>query len=58
MGGLTYEMIQDAMARVDDDQPDGAYWAEVHDILGVDYGAIFPILAEHQGDDDNNGVPS
>ena len=44
--GLTIEEIRDAMAQADNDLPDGAYWAMVHDILGVEYGEVFPILAE------------
>ena len=43
---LTIDMIHDAMELVDDDLPDGAYWAMVHEILGVEYGDIFPLLAE------------
>jgi hypothetical protein len=30
--------LQDACELVDDDLPDGAYWAIVHDIAGAEYG--------------------
>ena len=26
--------------------PDGAYWQMVHDILHLEYGDVFPIIAE------------
>ena len=26
--------------------PDGAYWQMVHDILKLEYGDVFPIIAE------------
>ena len=26
--------------------PDGAYWQMVHDILELEYGDVFPIIAE------------
>lgn len=54
MSELTIEKIRAAMEEVDDDLPDGAYWAMVHEILGVEYGEIFPLLAEDQGVESEN----
>lgn len=35
-----------AMELVPDDLPDGAYWAMVHEIVGLEYGDGFAVLAE------------
>lgn len=38
--------FRDAMDLVDDDLPDGAFWAMAHEIAGLDYGDGFDELAE------------
>lgn len=40
--------FKDAMALVDDDLPDGAYWAMAHEIAGLEYGDGFDELAEDE----------
>lgn len=43
----TKEEIRQVMNEVeDDDLPDGAYWALVHERLGLDYGDVFDVIAE------------
>ena len=45
----TIEEIEAVMDMVeDDDLPDGAYWHKVHEILGLDYGDVFSILAKER----------
>lgn len=43
----TKEQVRDVL---DDDSledlPDGAYWAVVHERLGLEYGDVFDIIAE------------
>ncbi len=36
--------FRDAMALVDDDLPDGAYWAMAHEMAGLEYGDGFDEL--------------
>lgn len=43
--------IRDAMELVDDDLPDGAYWAMVHEMAGLDYGDGFDELISEIEDD-------
>lgn len=38
--------IKDAMDLVDDDLPDGAYWAMAHHIAGADYGEAWDELKD------------
>lgn len=38
--------MREAMDFVDDDMPDGAYWALAHEIAGLDYGDGFDELIE------------
>lgn len=38
--------FKDAMDFVDDDLPDGAYWAMCHEMAGLEYGDGFAELAE------------
>jgi hypothetical protein len=58
VSSLTRQKIQDAMAQVAIDLPDGAYWSMVHEILGVDYGEIFPILADGQAKEGDSPCPA
>lgn len=37
--------MRDAMELVDDDLPDGAYWAMAHEMAGLEYGEGFDELA-------------
>jgi len=37
--------VSDAMELVDDDLPDGAYWAIVSEMSGVEYGELGAALA-------------
>lgn len=44
----TKEQVKDVINQVDElDLPDGAYWALIHDRLGLDYGDVFDIIAEN-----------
>lgn len=43
--------IRDAMDLVDDDMPDGAYWAMISEMSGVDYGELGAMLG-HEDDED------
>lgn len=38
--------MSDSMDLVDDDMPDGAYWAMVHEMAGLDYGEGFDELVD------------
>ena len=38
--------IKDAMSLVDDDMPDGAYWAMVHEMAGAEYGEAWDEVIE------------
>jgi hypothetical protein len=38
--------VRDAMDLVDDDLPDGAYWAMVSEMSGVDYGELGAELSQ------------
>ena len=38
--------LHEAIAIVPDDLPDGAYWAMVYDIAGLDYGDGFDDLPD------------
>jgi hypothetical protein len=50
MSGRKQRMsMRDAMAVVDDDMPDGAYWAMCHEMAGLDYGDGFDELAGEPG---------
>lgn len=40
--------FRDAMDLVDDDMPDGAFFALAHEIAGLDYGEGFDELAEEE----------
>lgn len=40
--------FRDAMELVDDDLPDGAFFAIAHEIAGLDYGDGFDELAEEE----------
>lgn len=40
--------FKDAMALVDDNLPDGAYWAMAHEMAGLDYGDGFDELASDE----------
>lgn len=40
--------MKQAAELVDDDLPDGAYWAMVHEFAGVDYGEGFDELLEEE----------
>lgn len=39
--------LEDAKEFVDDNLPDGAYWAMVHEIAGADYGSAWHELKSH-----------
>ncbi len=42
------EWVREVMEEVDQlDLPDGAYWCLVHERLGMDYGEVFAIIADH-----------
>lgn len=42
----TKEQVRDVMESPDlEDYGDGAYWALVHDILGLEYGDVFDYIA-------------
>lgn len=41
--------FKDAMELVDDDLPDGAYWAMAHEIAGLEYGDGFTELLDYDG---------
>src|SRR5690606_12000341 len=44
------ERVRDVIEDVDKlDLPDGAYWALIHDRLGLEYGAVFDFIAEDPG---------
>lgn len=43
--------VKDAMDLVDDDMPDGAYWAMVAEMSGVDYGELGAVLG-HEDEED------
>lgn len=43
--------VRDAMDLVDDDMPDGAYWAMVAEMSGVDYGELGAVLG-HEDEED------
>ena len=38
--------VRDAMDLVDDDMPDGAYWAMVSEISGCEYGELGAELSD------------
>lgn len=40
--------FRDAMELVDDDLPDGAFWAMAHELAGLEYGDGFAELAEEE----------
>jgi hypothetical protein len=40
--------VREAMELVDEDQPDGAYWAQVFEMAGVDYDEGFAELGEDE----------
>ncbi len=42
--------MKDAMELVDDDLSDGAYWAMVHEMAGLEYGDGFDELEENDQD--------
>ncbi len=41
--------FKEAMALVDDDLPDGAYWAMAHELAGLEYGEGFDELISSKG---------
>lgn len=43
--------FKDALDLVDDDLPDGAYWAMAHEIAGLEYGDGFDELIENLEDE-------
>jgi hypothetical protein len=57
----TKERVREVLEEVDAlDLPDGAHWAMVHEKLGLEYGDVFEIMAEHaeffgleKGEDDD-----
>lgn len=52
----TKEEVQTALdIATDADLPDGAYWAMVHDQLGLEYGDVFPLILEYGLDDEETG---
>lgn len=40
--------FKEAMDLVDDDLPDGAYWAMCHEMAGLEYGDGFDELMEEE----------
>lgn len=43
----TKDQVRDAISDVDAlDLPDGAFWAMVHDRLGLEYGDVFEFISE------------
>lgn len=45
---ITQELVKQVMDEVDAlDLSDGAHWALVHERLGLVYGEVFAIIAEH-----------
>lgn len=47
MSKPTKEDVKKAMDKVDElDLPDGAYWARVHELLNLPYGAVFDYIAD------------
>jgi len=45
---ITKEQVKQVMDEVDAlDLSDGAHWALVHERLGLAYGKVFDIIAEH-----------
>lgn len=47
MNEPTKEQVRDVMSEVEElDLEDGAHWAMIHDRLGLEYGAVFDIIAE------------
>ena len=46
--GPSREACEAAMHLADAaDLPDGAYWMMVHDLLGMEYGDLWPVLEKH-----------
>jgi len=45
--------VRDAMDFVDDDEPDGAYWAQVAEMAGIEYGELASELAGEEGDEED-----
>lgn len=44
-GTPTKEQVKEAMQDAEEmDLPDGAYWAMVHDLLGLEYGDVFDFI--------------
>lgn len=44
--------VKDAVDLVDDDLPDGAYWAMVSEMSGVDYGELGAELANEDKEEE------
>ena len=42
--------MKDAMELADDSLPEGAYWQQVHEIAGLEYGEGFEELEEQSND--------
>lgn len=43
----TKERLRDVMREVDTyNLPEGAYWALVHELMGMEYGDVFPIIGD------------
>jgi len=45
--------FRDAMDLVDDDLPDGAFFALAHEMAGLEYGEGFAELVGEEDDDDD-----
>jgi len=46
MGKPSKQEVKDVMEDVEElDLPDGAHWALIHDLLGLDYGDVFDFIA-------------
>lgn len=43
---VSKEQVKEVLEEVEElDLPDGAYWALVHERLGLEYGDVFDIIA-------------